>query len=95
MGERRRSTLRVGRGSGRIRPGPASFPRHPEEVVMPRARLHELGPGGGFQGGVILAASFILLALGFGMRSITERFSTIPRYEANFPNIKNVISSSK
>lgn len=32
-------------------------------------------PGGGFQGGVILAASFLLLALSHNMRTLTERIS--------------------
>lgn len=32
-------------------------------------------PGGGFQGGVILGASFILLGISFGHKKITERFS--------------------
>ena len=38
-------------------------------------------PGGGFQGGVILAASIILLALAFGLRrtmtKVTEKITTI------------------
>ncbi|MBN2706996.1 MAG: hypothetical protein JXR89_11210, partial [Deltaproteobacteria bacterium] len=38
-------------------------------------------PGGGFQGGVILAASIILLALAFGLRrtltKVTERLTTM------------------
>ena len=32
-------------------------------------------PGGGFQGGVILGASFILLAIAFGFKEIDKRFS--------------------
>jgi len=32
-------------------------------------------PGGGFQGGVILASSFILLAIGFGIEAVKQRFS--------------------
>ena len=32
-------------------------------------------PGGGFQGGVILASSFMLLALGDGIEEVTRRFS--------------------
>lgn len=32
-------------------------------------------PGGGFQGGVILGASFILLAISFGMDEVKERFA--------------------
>lgn len=32
-------------------------------------------PGGGFQGGVILASSFILLAIGFGLETVKQRFS--------------------
>jgi len=32
-------------------------------------------PGGGFQGGVILASSFILLALGDGIEEVRRRFS--------------------
>lgn len=32
-------------------------------------------PGGGFQGGVILGASFILLALAFGLKEMQKRFS--------------------
>ena len=32
-------------------------------------------PGGGFQGGVILGSSFILLALGFGIEEVKRRFS--------------------
>lgn len=32
-------------------------------------------PGGGFQGGVILGASFILLALSYNLRTLTSRFS--------------------
>jgi len=32
-------------------------------------------PGGGFQGGVILGASFILLSLGFGIDEVKRRFS--------------------
>lgn len=35
----------------------------------------ELGPGGGFQGGVILGASFILIALVFGKDESRKRFS--------------------
>ncbi len=32
-------------------------------------------PGGGFQGGVILASSFILLAIAYGIDEVTQRFS--------------------
>lgn len=32
-------------------------------------------PGGGFQGGVILGASFILLGISFGINEIKERFT--------------------
>ncbi len=32
-------------------------------------------PGGGFQGGVILAASFILLAIAYGLDEVKKRFS--------------------
>jgi len=32
-------------------------------------------PGGGFQGGVILGASYILLGLSFGMNEVKKRFS--------------------
>ena len=32
-------------------------------------------PGGGFQGGVILAASFILLSIPYGIESMRRRFS--------------------
>ena len=32
-------------------------------------------PGGGFQGGVILASSFVLLAIGFGPGEVKRRFS--------------------
>ena len=32
-------------------------------------------PGGGFQGGVILGASFILLAIAFGLRNTLKRMS--------------------
>jgi multicomponent Na+:H+ antiporter subunit B len=32
-------------------------------------------PGGGFQGGVILGASFILLAISFGVDEVRQRFS--------------------
>jgi len=32
-------------------------------------------PGGGFQGGVILGASFILLAIAYGMDEVKRRFS--------------------
>ena len=32
-------------------------------------------PGGGFQGGVILGASFILLAMSYGIDEVRERFS--------------------
>lgn len=32
-------------------------------------------PGGGFQGGVILGASFILLAISYGVEKVKERFS--------------------
>ena len=32
-------------------------------------------PGGGFQGGVILGASFILLAIAFGFKEIDKRFT--------------------
>ena len=32
-------------------------------------------PGGGFQGGVILGASFILLAMAFGIDEVKQRFS--------------------
>jgi len=32
-------------------------------------------PGGGFQGGVILGASFILLGISFGMKEVKKRFS--------------------
>ncbi len=32
-------------------------------------------PGGGFQGGVILASSFILLAIGYGMAAVKRRLS--------------------
>lgn len=32
-------------------------------------------PGGGFQGGVILAASFILLAIAYGIEEVKRRFS--------------------
>ena len=32
-------------------------------------------PGGGFQGGVILGASFILLAISFGINEVKERFA--------------------
>ncbi len=35
----------------------------------------ELGPGGGFQGGVILGASFVLHALVFGIKAGRERIS--------------------
>lgn len=39
--------------------------------------LHgELGPGGGFQGGVILAAAFILYGLVFGADELTKRIPT-------------------
>lgn len=34
-------------------------------------------PGGGFQGGVILAASAILLSLAFGSRDLQRRFSVM------------------
>ena len=34
-------------------------------------------PGGGFQGGVILAASAILLSLAFGARDLQRRFSVM------------------
>ena len=34
-------------------------------------------PGGGFQGGVILASSFILLAIGFGIEEVKRRFSLV------------------
>ena len=34
-----------------------------------------ISPGGGFQGGVILGASFILLAISFGMDEVRERFA--------------------
>ena len=32
-------------------------------------------PGGGFQGGVILASSFVLLAIGYGMPAVKRRLS--------------------
>ncbi len=32
-------------------------------------------PGGGFQGGVILAASFILMSIAYGIDAMRERFS--------------------
>ena len=32
-------------------------------------------PGGGFQGGVILASSFILLAIAYGIDEVKRRFS--------------------
>ena len=32
-------------------------------------------PGGGFQGGVILGASFILLAIAYGIEEMRQRFS--------------------
>ena len=32
-------------------------------------------PGGGFQGGVILAASFLLLAIAYGLDEMKRRFS--------------------
>ena len=32
-------------------------------------------PGGGFQGGVILASSFVLLAIGYGMTAVKRRLS--------------------
>ena len=32
-------------------------------------------PGGGFQGGVILASSFILLAIGYGVTAVKRRLS--------------------
>ena len=32
-------------------------------------------PGGGFQGGVILASSFILLSIGYGIDEVKRRFS--------------------
>ena len=32
-------------------------------------------PGGGFQGGVILASSFILLAIGYGVAAVKRRLS--------------------
>ena len=34
-------------------------------------------PGGGFQGGVILASSFMLLAVGDGIEEVRRRFSTL------------------
>jgi multicomponent Na+:H+ antiporter subunit B len=40
--------------------------------------LHgELGPGGGFQGGVILAAAFILFGLVFGAYELTRRIPAV------------------
>lgn len=40
--------------------------------------LHgELGPGGGFQGGVILAAAFILFGLVFGADELTRRIPAV------------------
>ncbi|MEA3429410.1 MAG: MnhB domain-containing protein [Thermodesulfobacteriota bacterium] len=37
--------------------------------------LGHYGPGGGFQGGVLVTASFILLIIAFDMKKTTERFS--------------------
>ncbi len=37
----------------------------------------ELGPGGGFQGGVLLAAAFILYGLVFGVEALTEKVPTV------------------
>lgn len=37
--------------------------------------LGHYGPGGGFQGGVLFTASFILLIIAFDMKKSTERFS--------------------
>ncbi len=34
-------------------------------------------PGGGFQGGVILASSFMLLAVGEGIEEVRRRFSSV------------------
>ena len=34
-----------------------------------------ISPGGGFQGGVILGAVFILLAISFGMEEVRERLA--------------------
>ena len=34
-------------------------------------------PGGGFQGGVILASSFMLLAVGDGIEEVRRRFSSV------------------
>ena len=40
--------------------------------------LHgELGPGGGFQGGVIVAAGFILYGLVFGANELVRRIPTV------------------
>lgn len=36
----------------------------------------ELGPGGGFQGGVILGVSLIVYILLYGLRELRQRFST-------------------
>ena len=52
-------------------------------ILIPFIQLYALyvimhghsSPGGGFQGGVILGASFILLAIAYGFKEIEKRFS--------------------
>ncbi len=38
-----------------------------------------LSPGGGFQGGVIVASTFLLFALVFGLKNIEKRFKELHR----------------
>ncbi|NOR78354.1 MAG: hypothetical protein GQ523_08035 [Methanophagales archaeon] len=40
------------------------------------------GPGGGFQGGVIIASSFILYVIAFGIVKAGNRFSEAKKYHA-------------
>ena len=54
-------------------------------LVVPFAQIFGLyvimhghsSPGGGFQGGVILASSFMLLAVGDGIEELRRRFSSV------------------
>ena len=54
-------------------------------LVVPFAQIFGLyvimhghsSPGGGFQGGVILASSFMLLAVGDGIEEVRRRFSSL------------------
>jgi multicomponent Na+:H+ antiporter subunit B len=49
----------------------------------------ELGPGGGFQGGVVLAAGFILYGLVFGAREMRR---IVPRYVSDLAAALGVLA---